>query len=91
MPIAQIELAREEDTSHLGDYFIEWQAMDKDFKEALSFTDYCKLKKSETNKGYEGQGTQNYELRRTIGRMYFNTFDGTAKCIARAWVEKMGT
>ena len=61
--------------------------MDGDFKEALSFRDYCKLKQSEKNKGYRGQGTQNYELQRTIGRMYFPTFDGTAKCTTRDWVE----
>lgn len=31
------------------------------------------------------------ELQRTIGRMYFLIFDDTAKCTARAWVEKMDT
>lgn len=90
VPIAQIKPARE-DTPQMRDYFREWQVMDEYFKEALSFRDYCKLKQSERNKGYGGQGTQNYELQRTIGRMYFPTFDGTAKCTARAWVEKMDT
>jgi len=30
-------------------------------------------------------------LQRTIGRIYFPTFDGTAMCTTRAWVEKMDT
>jgi len=42
--ITQIKRAREEDTPQMGDYFREWQAMVEDFKEALSFRDYCKLK-----------------------------------------------
>lgn len=54
VPMAQIEPAREEENPQMGDYFREWQAMDKNFKEALSFRDYCKLKQSERNKGYEG-------------------------------------
>jgi len=28
----------------MGDYFREWQVMHEDFKEALSFIDYYKLK-----------------------------------------------
>lgn len=59
VPIAQIELVREEDTPQMGDYFREWQGMDEDFKEALSFRDYYKLKQSERNKEYGGQGTEN--------------------------------
>lgn len=34
---------------------------------------------------------QNYELQRTIGKMFFSTYDGTTKCTTRAWVEKMDT
>lgn len=65
--------------------------MDEDFKEAFCFRDYYKLKQSERNNRYGGQGTQNYELQRTIGRMYFPTFDGIANCTARACVENMDT
>lgn len=34
---------------------------------------------------------QSYKLQRTIGRMYFPTYDGIVKCTAKAWVEKMDT
>ena len=44
----------EEDPPQMGDYFKEWPYMDEDFKEALSFRDYYKLKQSEKNKGYGG-------------------------------------
>ena len=91
VPMAQIQPVREEDPPQMGHYFKEWQTMNEDFKDALSFRDYCKFKQSERNKQYRGKATQNYELRRTIGRMYFPTFDGAAKCTASAWVEKMDT
>lgn len=65
--------------------------MGADYREALSFRNFCKFKQNEKRKGYGGQGTQSYELQRTIGRIYFPTFDGTAKCTARARVEKMDT
>lgn len=49
---------------------------------ALPFRDFCKLKQNEKGKNYGGQGTQTYELQHTIGRMYFPTYDGTAKYTA---------
>jgi len=86
MPVAQVEPAGIEDPSQMGEDFREWQSMGADFREALSFRDFYKLKQNEKSKGYGGQGTRSYELQMTIGRMYFPTFYGTSKCIAWAWV-----
>lgn len=72
----------------MGEHFREWHSMGVDFREALTFRDFCKLKQNEKGKGY---GMQNYELHRPIGKMYFPTYDGTSKCIAHAWVEKLDT
>jgi len=82
LPSALSEQGGPDDQMPIGKYFREWQSMGEDFKAALSFRDYCQLKKNEKGRNYGGQGTQSSELQRTIGRMYFPTYDGTAKCTA---------
>ena len=42
--------------------------MGADFKEALTFRDFCKLKQNKKGKGY---GTQNYELHFLLGKCIF--------------------
>lgn len=34
---------------------------------------------------------QNQDLKHTMGRFSFPSYDGSPKCIAKAWVEKLDT
>lgn len=65
--------------------------MGEDFKATLSFIDHCQLKQNEKGKYSGGPSTQNLESQLTIGRMYFPTYDGSAKCTAQTWVETLDT
>lgn len=55
----------------MGEKFREWKSMGADFRETLTFREFCKLKQNEKGKGY---GTQNYKLHHSIGKMYFPTY-----------------
>lgn len=68
-----------------------WESMGEDFKATLPFRDYCQLKQNEKGRYSGGLSIESLELQHTIGRMYFPTYDGSAKCTARAWVEKLDT
>lgn len=60
--------------------------MGVEFHEAINFGNFCQLKHNNRGKGASGSS-----WRLMVGRLYLCTFDGSSKCTARAWVEKLDT
>jgi len=74
----------------MGDYFLEYHSCGAEFREAITFRDFCKLNGNKMPKGQSGGNyTQVTKLQRTIGRLLFPSFDGSSKSSSRAWVEKL--
>ena len=64
----------------LGDYFQEYEAQSKGFKDHLKFQGFCKIEEISTRIKKNG-----------VDRFFLSTFDGSPKCPARAWVKEMDT
>lgn len=77
--------------AHYRDYFAEYRSYGREFGEALSFHDFCRLKNnSKPRNQNRGSGyTQGGELQHTMGRFFLPTYDGSSKCSAKSWVEKL--
>ena len=41
------------------------------------------------NQNRGGRYIQDRDVQRTVGRFFLPTFDGSSKCLAKAWVEKL--
>ena len=71
-------------------YFAEYQSNGFDFREAITFKDFCQLKSNNRSKGLSGGGyMHDTDLQLTMGRLFLPTFDGSPKSSAMAWVEKL--
>jgi hypothetical protein len=75
----------------LAAYFQEYKAMDPDLREAMTFAEFCSFKGRNRPRFFNRGPTQSYELQRTVGKLTLPYFDGTSKCTARAWVQKLDT
>ena len=65
----------------LGDYLQEYESQSKRFKDHLNFQGFFKIKEERSTRGKQHD----------VGRLFLSTFYGSAKCSARAWVEKLNT
>ena len=55
----------------------------------MSFHDFCHLKSKSSTRGAMRVVSQNSELQCTLGKVTIPNFDGSSKCTARAWVQKL--
>ena len=72
------EDAPREDT--LSDYLQEYESQSWRFKEHLDFQGFFQLKEDIRSSNHN---------RSKRGRIFLSNFDGSAKCIAKAWVEEL--
>ena len=75
----------------MGDYFPEYQSYGQEFGEALTFHDFVQLKKDSRprNQNRGVRYTQDGDAQHTVANFFLPTFDGSSKCSAKAWVEKL--
>jgi hypothetical protein len=78
----------EQDDSYLT-YLEEYRRLGNDFQAAMSFTDFFHLKQKNRPRG--AKRTPNHELQKTLGKVTIPNFDGSSKCSARTWVQKLDT
>ncbi len=71
-------------------YSQEYRAMEPELREAMTFTEFCNFKGLNKPRFFNRGPTQNFELQR-VGKLTLPYFDGTSKCTARAWVQKLDT
>ena len=62
-----------------------------EFKRHLAFRDYYDYQDRVKCIGGNRIPTQKFELQRTIGKISLPYFDGSTKCIANSWVQKLDT
>ena len=72
-------------------YFQEYRTMEAELREAMSFAEFCNFKGRNKPRFPNRGPTQNFELQRTLGKISLPYFDGSSKCTARAWVQKLDT
>ena len=65
--------------------------MDAELREAMTFAEFCSFKRRNRPRPFNRGPTPNYELQRTVGKLTLPYFDGTSKCTAQAWVQKLDT
>jgi hypothetical protein len=67
-------------------YLEEYRRLGDDFHSAMSFAEFCNMKRRNRPRGPMRAMTHNFELQRTIGKVTIPNFDGGSKCSARSWV-----
>jgi hypothetical protein len=72
-------------------YLEEYRRLGDDFHSAMSFMEFCNMKRRNRLRGPMRAMTHNFELQRTIGKVIIPNFDGGSKCSARSWVQKLDT
>jgi hypothetical protein len=87
-PIAQRKPTKEED---IVGYRREYVALGYDFHQDMTLVEYCGLRirnhpKDLHRGGQQQQQGNNMDFIRKVGKLSIPSFDGSSKCIARAWV-----
>jgi len=72
-------------------YFQEYRTLEPELREAMTFAEFCNFKGRNKPRNFNRGPLQNFELQRTMGKLTLPYFDGTSKCIARVWVQKLDT
>jgi hypothetical protein len=85
------QVVQVEQDEPFGAYLEEYRRLGDDFHSAMSFAEFCNLKCRNRPRGAMKEMTQNFELQRTLGKVTIPNFDGTSKCSARSWVQKLDT
>jgi len=57
----------------------------------MNITDFGNLNMRNKPKGTKKAMMQNHELQKTLGKVTIPCFDGSSKCLARSWVQKLDT
>lgn len=71
-----------------SDYLREHLALGKELNVAMSLQDFCTLK-YRNNSRECNRGVQNFELPQKLGKLSVLSLDGSSKCTARVWVQKL--
>jgi hypothetical protein len=93
-PIAQRQPTQAED---IVEYRREYAALGPDFHQDMTLVEYCGLRlrnrPRDTQRGGQQQQQQghNIDFIRKVGKLTIPSFDGSSKCTARAWVQKLDT
>lgn len=75
----------------LEEYFMEYEYQTQRFKYHLIFQGFCQIKDNRGPRHHHRGGglTQNHDRHHTTGRLFLPNFDGSSKCTAKSWVEKL--
>lgn len=74
-----------------GAYLWEYRRQGQDIQEAMTFTDLRNVKMRNKPKGTKRAMMRNQELQKTLRKVTIPCFDGSSKCSAISWVQKMDT
>jgi hypothetical protein len=92
IPIAQRPPTHAED---IAEYRREYAALGHDFHQDMTLVEYCGLRlrnrPREPQRGGQQQQGHNIDFIRKVGKLTIPSFDGSSKCTARAWVQKLDT
>jgi hypothetical protein len=94
IPIAQRPATHVED---MAEYRREYAAMDSDFQRDMTLVEYCGLRLRNRPRDLQRGGQQqqqqghNLDFIRKVGKITIPSFDGSSRCTARAWVQKLDT
>ena len=72
----------------LGDYLQEYESQSKRFKDHLNFQGFWKIKEDQRPSAHSRSIRSKQQ---GAGRFFLFTFDGSPKCLARAWVKELDT
>ena len=73
-----------------NDYLREYHTLGEKFKEAMSLQDLCAIKLRNRPRDFN-RGQKNLDLQWKVQKLSTPSFDGSNKCTARAWVQKLDT
>jgi hypothetical protein len=79
----------------MAEYRREYAAMDHDFQRDMTLVEYCGLRlrnrPRDPQRGQQQQQGHNLDFIRKVGKLTIPSFDGSSRCTARAWVQKLDT
>jgi hypothetical protein len=95
-PIAQRPTTHAED---MAEYRREYASLGRDFQQDMTLVEYCGLRlrnrPREPQRGGQQQQQQqpghNLDFICKVGKLTIPSFDGSSRCTARAWVQKLDT
>ena len=75
----------------LEDYFEEYESQNQRFKDHWSFQGFFQIKDNRKPRHHHRGGgfIQNHDGHHTMGKLFLPNFDGSSKCSAKSWVEKL--
>jgi hypothetical protein len=93
IPIAQRPPTHAED---IAEYQREYAALGHDFHQDMTLVEYCGLRlrnrpREPQRGGQQQQQGHNIDFIRKVGKLTIPSFDGSSRCTARAWVQKLDT
>jgi hypothetical protein len=92
IPIAQRPPTHAED---IAKYRREYAALGHDFHRDMTLVEYCGLRLKnhprEPQRGGQQRQGHNIDFIRKVGKLTIPSFDGSSKCTARAWAQKLDT
>jgi hypothetical protein len=93
VPIAQRPTTHAED---IAKYWREYAALGQDFHQDMTLIEYCRLRlrnrpREPQRGGQQQQQGHNIDFIRKVGKLTIPSFDGSSRCTARAWVQKLDT
>ena len=77
---------QEQEPTHMGDYFAEYQSYDQEFRDVVTFHDFVQLKCDSRPRNHHKGNRHSHDgdVQRTVGRFHLPRFDGSSKCSAKA-------
>jgi hypothetical protein len=81
---------------HVAEYRREYAALGRDFHQDMTLVEYCGLRlrnrpREPQRGGSQQQQGHNIDFIQKVGKLTIPSFDGSTKCTARAWVQKLNT
>jgi hypothetical protein len=76
-----------------GEYRRDYLALGPEFHADMSLLDYCSIRyRNRPREAQRGNAqTQNMDFIKKVGKLNIPTFDGSSRCSAQAWVQKLDT
>jgi hypothetical protein len=76
-----------------GEYRRDYLALGPEFHADMSLLDYCSIRyRNRPREAQRGNGqTHNMDFIKKVGKLNIPTFDGSSRCSAQAWVQKLDT
>jgi hypothetical protein len=80
----------------IAEYMREFATLGRDFHQDMTLVEYCGLRPRNRPREPQRGGQQqhhghNIDFIQKVGKLNIPSFDGSSKCIARAWVQKLDT